>query len=173
MIYKNLTLVFNVDASGNLSIATGYPKTVAAPTPIISGFKAGKYVGPSTINGGEMFIIVSGPGLASGGATEWTLAAATGASGCTFPDSASWWVGPLTSSPLYARIKAAGITSTAWSYGTASSECEGSNNNAAWYPNTLIGISQVGNSLTIASFTDDTHKDHNEPVDQVTYTLTQ
>ncbi len=72
-IYKNVTLLFDVDSSGNLTIAPGYPQVLAAPSPIIGNFKAGKYVGPSTIGSGNMIINVSGPGVTTGGATEWSL----------------------------------------------------------------------------------------------------
>lgn len=166
--YYNITLFFDVDSSGNLTLAAGYPHVIKSPTPVVSNFLAGKYVGPSTIYSGDMMITVSGPGVTSGGATEWTLAAVTGASGCTYPSSATWYVGPLTSNPLYARIKAAGITSTAWSYGVGAGVCGGD-----WYPDSLMGLSQVGKSITIVSFTDNQGKDHSEPLDQVTYTPSQ
>lgn len=169
--YMNITLLFHVDSSGNLTVAPGYPKVIPSPAPLVSSFRAGTYVGPSTILSGEMLITVSGPGVTTGGATEWSLAAAPGAPGCTFPDSASWYVGPLTSNPLYARLEAAGITSTAWYYGVASSECATSANAGAWNPKTLMGISQIGNSLTIVSFTGYSGKDSSTPADQVTYTL--
>ena len=60
------------------------------------------------------------------------------------------------------------ITSTAWSYGVTGQEsgCSG------FYSNSLIGVSQVGLSLAIVSFTLGT-TDYPEPVGQVTYTLTQ
>ncbi len=48
IVYKNLTLLFDVDAAGNLTVAPGYPQVVASPTPIVYNFEAGKYVGPST-----------------------------------------------------------------------------------------------------------------------------
>jgi hypothetical protein len=166
-IYKNMTLLFNVDSSGNLTIASGYPKFVIPPTPSISGFKAGPYVGPTTLCN-NMIINVAGPGIAPGGATEWTLAAGSGAGACTYPDSATWYVGPIATSPLAARVKAAGITSTAWSYGVGGTPYSGS-----WYRNSLLGFSQVGKTLTIVSFSTNGTVDHSEPVDQITFTLSQ
>ncbi len=96
IVYKNVTLQFNVDASGNLTLAS----TQIAPsvTPITSSFRPGRYVGPSTIYSG-MVVNVSGPGIASGGATEWTLAAASGTNCSTYPGTATWYVGPLASNP--------------------------------------------------------------------------
>lgn len=170
-VYENLSLQFNVDANGNLSIATGYPQIVPAPALLASGFLAGTYIGPPTVNSGGMIISVAGPGVTSGGATEWTLSSASGANACTFPYSATWYVGPISSSPLAARLKSNGITSTAWSYGIGTaSQCSGANN--AWYLNPLIGVSQVGNTITFASFTFQ-NSDYSTPQAQITYTLKQ
>jgi hypothetical protein len=169
--YQNVTIVFNVDASGNLTIAPGYPQIVPAPSVIVSNFESGNYVGPSSVLGGNALITVSGPGVTSGGATEWSLAASTGANVCTYPTSATWYVGTLTNNPLYSRIKAAGITSTAWSYGIIGSgacSIDGGNFNT----DALIGLSQIGNTITIVSFTTN-GKDQSTPADLIPYTLKQ
>src|SRR5580692_8553620 len=47
-VYVNLTLQFAVDSSGNVTIVSGYPQEIPAPTVVISDFKAGTYAGPST-----------------------------------------------------------------------------------------------------------------------------
>ena len=164
-IYVNLTMQFNVDSAGNLTLTPGYPQFMPAPQILTSSFMAGKYVGPSTIFGGNMIVNVSGPGVTSGGATEWSLSAASGAYVYTYPSSATWYVGPLASNPLAARLSKANLTSTAWSYGVGSSP-----NGGLWSTDTLIGVSQVGNTITIVSFTRN-GVDSNLPVDQVTYTL--
>ena len=163
-IYKNMTLQFNVDSAVNLTLASGYPKVVLAPSPIMSSFKVGRYVGPTTILNGEAIINVAGPGVTAGGATEWSLASGAGAAVCTYPGTATWYVGPLASSPLAARLKNAGLTSTAWSYGVGGTGCY-----PAWAANSLLGFSQVGNTLTIVSFTYN-GIDKSEPVDTITYT---
>jgi hypothetical protein len=169
--YKNVTLLFNLDSSGNLTLASGYPKVVPSPTPLVSSFVAGKYVGPSTVDYGNAVITVSGPGITAGGATEWSLAAAAGANAYTYPSTSSWYVGPIASNPLAARLNAAGITSTAWSYGVGVG-CYCTSGGGGWYfANALLGFSQTANALTIVSFTDDTGKDHSQPVSQITYTL--
>jgi len=170
-IYENVTLLFDVDSSGNLTIAPGYPQMVMAQLPRVTSFQAGTYVGPSSIYGGQMIIIVSGPGIAPGGATEFALAAAAGANSNTFPSSGTWYVGTIANNPLAARLKAAGITSTAMAYGVGGSGCYCSADNYAWNQNVLMGASQVGNALTFYSFTDSNGKDYNEPLDQITYTL--
>jgi len=165
-VYKNLTLQFAVGPGGGLTVAEGYPKVTVPPPPIVSSFRAGKYVGPSNVLNGEMIVNVNGPAVTNGGATEWSLAAASGAAGCTYPSSATWYVGPITSNPLYPRLKAAGITSTAWSYGVTGGEgCYG-----PWEPDTIIGLSQIGNTLTIVSFTDN-GVTKNLPFDEITYRL--
>jgi hypothetical protein len=167
-IYKNITLLFQLDSAGNLTIAPGYPKVAGAPAITVSAFKAGKYVAPTNVLNGQAIINVSGPGVGTGGATQWSLAAATGANGCTYPGSAIWFVGPMAGTPLAPRLKAAGITSTAWSYGViGGTVCW-----AEWSTNALIGFSQIGNTLNVVSFTRN-GVDKNEPVDQVTYTLAQ
>ncbi len=169
-IYANMTLQFDVDANGNLSVSSGYPQFVPGPGLLVSAFKAGTYAGPATVYSGKMFITVSGPGIADGGATEWSIAASPDATGCTYPASASWYVGPTATSPLADRLKNAGITSTAWSYGISSgSQC--TINGGSWEADTLIGVSQVGSTLTLVSFSK-SGKDYVLPVDQVTYTLT-
>jgi hypothetical protein len=165
IVYENVTLTFEVAANGGLTVAS--TQVIPAPPPIVSSFQAGTYVGPSNIYSGEMSIVVNGPGLASGGSNLWTLAAAAGAYRCTYPSTATWYVGSLATSPWASRIKAAGITSTAYSYGVGeSADC------GPWYDDILIGVSQVGKSLTIVTFTDNLG-DHPTSVDQVTYTLKQ
>jgi len=170
--YVNLLLQFNVSASGGLTLAAGYSQEIPAPPPLTSSFKAGLYVGPSGVLSGKALIEVAGPGVASGGATEWTLSSAAGADPCTYPLTATWYVGPLNSEhPLTSRVTAAGITSTAYSFGTSvSGQCGGLNNN--WFANALIGVSQVGNTLTIVSFSSGQH-DYSTPQSQITYTLEQ
>lgn len=166
--YKDVTIQFDVDSKGNLTIAAGYPQVVAAPTPLTSSFVAGTYGGPTAIYGGGMVITVSGPGIAPGGATEWSLASsASEKTNLTYPNSATWYVGPIASSPIAARLSKAGITSTAWYYGVG-----GSLDGEPWAANSLLGFSQVGKALTIVSFTDGTG-DHSLPVGQVTYILSQ
>jgi hypothetical protein len=165
-VYENVTLQFNSDANGNLTLASGFPQVVAAPSLVTSGFKAGNYAGPSTDT--NYLITVNGPGVTDGGATEWAISSTSGSSSFTTPNSASWYVGPIASNPLAARLSKAGITSTAWSYGTGVGT---GGNGGNWGTNSLLGFSQIGNALTIVSFTQD-EVDKSTPVDQITYTLT-
>jgi hypothetical protein len=163
IVYWNVVVQFDVAADGTLTVAAGYPQVTPAPQPTISNFLAGSYAGPSTdVN---FLLTVSGPGVTVGGSTEWSLAAASGAAECQYPTTATWYVGPIKTSPLAARLKKAKITSTAWSYGVGSSICGPGSN---WGTNSLLGFSQTNGAVTIVSFT------HNsvaspEPVDQITY----
>jgi hypothetical protein len=134
----------------------------------LSSFKAGNYVGPVNIGGGKASITVSGPGVTEAGTTAWSLASSPGAWGYTYPNSATWYTGPIASNPLAARLQAAKITSTDYSYGMVGSESW--TEDGTWYTGTLIGVSQIGNTLTIVSFTTG-GKDYSTPVDSITYTL--
>jgi hypothetical protein len=174
-VYINVTMQFNVDHNGNLTLSSGYPQVVPAPNLLSSTFQAGTYVGPSSAgNPGTAVVTVSGPGVTDGGATEWSLNLTTDVSDtntCNRPNprSATWYVGPTASNPVAARLKSAGITSTAWSYGVASaSQCL----SCTWSSGALIGASQTGNAITIASFsTGCGFQDKSAPTDQITYTL--
>jgi hypothetical protein len=159
--YWNIQIVFDTAADGTLTLATGYPIITQAENPLTADFKAGTYVAS---NGAK--IIVSGPGVTSGGATEWSLAQS--GTICSFPYSATWYVGALTSNPLYARIKTDGITSTAYSYGLlgTSSSC----GSQWWDSGALLGLSQTGNALNIVSFSNDGSDDSITPQAQITFT---
>jgi hypothetical protein len=117
-----------------------------------------------------MGITLAGPGIGSG-VTSWSIATAPGYDYCTIPGTAEFWVGSLTSSPIAARLKAAKITSTDWSYGELGPvTCIPGINGNNWQTNGLIGLSQVGNTVTVASFSVD-GVDYSQPVDELTYTL--
>lgn len=178
-IFKDLTIRFDVDPDGNLTISPDNPEVFDSPTLQVSSFKAGSYIGPGSILGGKTPAFVDGPGPSDGGATSWSFSTASGANTCTYPSSATWYVGPIENTPVAARLKSAGITSTAWSYGVADGPIQGnlcndnSRTNAKWEPGTLIGVSQSGNAITIASFTDrpNVRVDFSAPVAQITYRL--
>jgi hypothetical protein len=142
--------------------------TAPSATPV-STFQAGTYRSPSTILSGQATITLTGPGNAGSGNLQWTLANAPGANNCTYPNTATWFVGPIASNPLVAaRLSKAGITSTAWSYGVGNGNACG----GFWGGNDLLGFSQIGNTLSIARFTSGGN-DFAAPVDEITYTLVQ
>jgi hypothetical protein len=154
-IYVNLVTQFDVDSSGNLTVSYGFPQVFPAPTPLlVSSFIAGKYVG----NGGKDSLIVTGPGVLAGGATAWSISFGAGAP--NFLLNGTFYVAPIASSPIAARLTTVDITSTAWSYGFG---------NGFGCTNGIIGVSQIGNTLTVASFS--TCADVNLPRFQMVYTL--
>ena len=167
--YVNVVVAFDVSATGAITIAPGYPTVTPAPAQLISNFLADNYKGPGTDGGYD--ITVFGPGVTSGGATEWSLASSTGASCYTTPTSATWYVfsGPMTKHPLYQRLKAANITAqtyAAYSWGTTGNQ---SCTSTGWGSNFLIGLSQTGSALMITSFTNN-GVDQNQPESEITYT---
>jgi len=186
-LYRDITLRFSMGTDGTLTIAEGYPAIVPSPTPMVSTFQSGKYIGPRNIANGKATIRVDGPGITTGGGSTWSLVSVDDADKCTYPGSATWYVGPLESGPQASRLKVAGITSTAWSYGVSgvgpASSCFRSftGHEDRWENGSLIGVSQSGNTITIASFTDKSRSskvvegrliyDYPAPVDQITYIL--
>jgi len=135
--------------------------TAPSATPV-SSFQAGTYRSPGTILNGEATITLTGPGAAGGGTLQWSLAAAPSADRCTYPSTATWFVGPLANNPVAARLSKVGITSPAFSYGI------GNGGTCFWGTNDLLGFSQIGNTFTIARFT--SGADFAAPVDTITYT---
>ena len=160
--YFDVVLQFDVAADGTLTVSAGYPQVVKSPQTLVGHFKAGTYLGPDSPT---ELINVSNPGVAGGGATVWSLGPASGASGCLYPNTATWYVvNALSASPLAARLKAAGITNTKLSYGIGSANC----GSTRWGTNSLLGFDQTGGSIAITSFTN-AGQDYNLPQDSKTY----
>jgi hypothetical protein len=170
IVYENVTIPLTVNESGAgaITLSAGDVTTVTAPLPITNGIKAGNYTGPG--GGKAQLITVTGPSqVPPGGATEWAINQTPGATGCTWPKTAMVYVGPLTSNPWYPRLKAAGILSSAFSYGIMGDQpCV---DDPWWQTGAVIGVSQTGDALNIVSFTHN-GTDHAQSGDQITYSLT-
>lgn len=163
--YWDVTIPFLVDSDGSIVVQPA--ETTKSAIFIDSAFTAGSYNGPPGTLNGQAKIALAGPAVFNNSYTEWTISTLSGANGCTYPESAVIYVVPsLSDSPIYSRLKKAGITSNAWSYGIAQS----TNCYATWPGDGIIGVSQVGNTLTIASFTYYS-TDSSTPVDEIVYTL--
>jgi hypothetical protein len=165
-IYKDVTIQINVDAAGNLTYATTSPLATLSPMLSPSTFRAGIYTDSSDSRYG---IQVSGPAIipGGGGLAQWSLTSAPGLA-CDPPQPATFYTGPLANSPLAARVKAAGITgitATQYSFGVIGTPNCG---NANWQNNGLIGLTNVGGNLVIASFTQ-AGTDANTPYTQIIY----
>ena len=173
-MYQDVTLQFDNDGNGNLTLTNGFPMFALSPSLQVSSFQPGKYAGPATTLSGNALITVSGPGVVSGGSTAWSATTISGSDPCTVPVSATWYVGPIENNPMSARLKKASITSTAWSFGISGgipSSC-GVGQSFRWGNGSIVGVSQTGNTITFASFTNNSF-DQASPVDQITYTLSQ
>jgi hypothetical protein len=172
-IYQDITLQFDNDGNGNLTLSNGYPMVTLSPNLQVASFQPGKYTGAGNVANGKAVITVSGPGVVAGGSTAWSISSTSDADSCTFPNSATWYVGPIDNNAMSARLKKAGITSTAWNYGISGGgiafSCGGSLS-FHWGNGSIIGVSQTGNTITFASFTNNSF-DQASPVDQITYTL--
>lgn len=173
LVYKDVTIQLNAATSGNLTIAPGYPKVVAAINPILNQFVAGHYVGPPTLGSGKFLVTVNGPGVSTGGATAWSLTPSSGANCGTYPQSVTWYTGAIASSPLAARLKKAGITSNFYSYGIVgfSPSCGAGGSPGYFESGAIVGVSQIEGSLTFVSFTPFDSPDSPIPVDEITYSL--
>lgn len=174
IVYQDVTIQLNATTKGGLTLAPGYPKVQLSQPLITSGFLAGNYAGPATLANGKYLVTVTGPGVGTGGTTVWGLAASKGANICTAPLTATWYTGPIASSPLAARLKKDKISAADYSYGVVGggipfTPCY---NQLSYYATfqqgALIGASQTENSLTIVSFTDN-GTDSSTPVASITY----
>jgi hypothetical protein len=171
IIYVDVTLQFNSDSNGNLTLASGFPQIVSSPALVTGNFTSGTFLGPTTLFKGNGLIAVSGPAVLDAGATMWSLTTAPGTDPSIYIASADWYVGPIATNPYATRISAAKITSTAYSYGIltggpncATPWCSGALGN-------LVGFSQTGNVLSIATFSYNGESDQNTPYAVLTFTL--
>lgn len=163
--YFDIAMQYNVNSAGTPVLASGFPKVTPSVSLNVSGFKAGKY--ESIISSSKKAIaIVDGPGIGPNGTTAWSFNKTSDSDRCTNPESAAWYTGPISSNPLAARLKAAGITHTGYSYGISGGGCTSAFSNGR-----LLGVAQTGNALTIVSFTNVSGKDQSVPIDQITYRL--
>jgi hypothetical protein len=164
--YYDVIVNLSTSTAGALSVTS----TEVTKSKILSSsnFQQGNYVGPYS----NWVGVLGGPGVAPGG-TNWSFQANASSGDCPVPVTASWYTGPISNSPEAAMLQAAGIKSTAYSYGAVGigNECGGDADN--WQPGAVIGAAQTGNTLTIVSFTDGSGKTHGTPIDQVTWHLTK
>jgi hypothetical protein len=118
IVYVDLTMQLSSDGNGNLTVAS--VQSPPSPVLITGNFVPGTYLGPPNLFNGKGLITVSGPSVSTGGSTAWSLAAAPGADPTLYFTSANWYVGQISNNPFAVRLNAAKITSTAYSYGIAS-----------------------------------------------------
>lgn len=166
-IYKDVVIELKADGNGNLTYVPSTPQQKLSPSLISNRFVAGTYVYPGNIKYGY---VLSGPsGVPGSSATKFEVNKSPSLNdACGVP--AIFYVGALSANPNYARIKAAGITSTEYSYGIIGGSSACSINGGSFRTGALVGFSQSGNLITIASFTKyGTEKDQNTPIFFITY----
>ena len=137
-------------------------KSVASQIIDTNGFQQGTFRDASA-----NVYSVTGPGVGPGGATAWSLTFLS--QGQNFPcilDSVTWYTDPGPNNPEATRLQAAGITTTAYSFGlSGGSSCAGS----AFSNGALVGVAHTGSGIAISSFSSFTSS---KPADSSTPTST-
>lgn len=147
IIYKDISMVFDVDSVGNVSLDTTSVKITASPTLNVGAFK------PGTYNGYKLWVSstfkVGSPGVSSGGRISGSIQRITTVDDDIF--NASWTSGPITGHPFQAQLNAAKITSTAYNWGVMGTGGEYTIN-SGWKAGDIIGAIQTGNQLSLVNF---------------------
>lgn len=157
--YLDISLSFDVDNAGNLSLSPGSPQITPSPNLKVGEFKQGVYVGSIR----RVLYDVGSPGIGTGGRAAGSLNTRGGTEPCGKDGrlDASWVTGPITGHPNEAALTAAGITSTAFSWGTVAVRDSGCANirYPGWENGNIIGVIQTGNQLSIHNFGKDNVED--------------
>ncbi len=169
LAYKDVTIQLDVSANGTLTYADTRPLETNSPNPLVSGIKNGVYGDSANTN---VQFSITGPGVMTGGNGEYSITR-TGAY-CAVAQPGVFYSGPVGTTPIGARVKAAGINTGQYRLGVVGQEACGLSFNYANFPSHgLIGLAQVGTTLVVSSFTDSSGKDYPTPVNQVNYVLVQ
>jgi hypothetical protein len=159
-VYKDITIYLTTDSLGDLTYATTIPGQVASAPLQTANITAGTYLDSSNTAYGWL---MSGPSSIGSGVGKWEITAATGEyAWCGYP--ATFYTGALTAIPIAARLKAAGIVDTEYSYGIIGygAACGGQ-----WATGRLIGVSQTGTHVEMATFTTPAGVDQSTPYDRI------
>jgi hypothetical protein len=151
IVYRDVTISFDVSASGGLTMTAGYPIVVASPPLITGNFRAGNY--KDTF--GHKYVVAS-PGALGGGRTKWTLKWAIPAGQAGALD-VTWVTGPVAGHPFEERLRAHNISASTYSWGIVG---QASTTTPGFpYPpfgvqsGGAIGVWQTGDQLEIHVFT--------------------
>ena len=152
--YYDVSLVFNVDSAGRLTLNTGATKVTASPNVAVGAFKPGIYQGGRFVCDEYT---VGAPGIVGGGRVAGSIADKNcGLGYLSF--SASWVTGPIAGHPNEAALRAAGITYQGYSWGIVG-DVGDDWPEIGWDPGDLIGVVQSGQQLVIHNFGDDKEED--------------
>lgn len=99
IVYKDVQIQFNVSAAGALTLKPGFPVVTNSAVLLTGNFLPGRY------KLGVNKFVLSGPGVAAGGRTSWSIDDETGAGSCL--KSAGWTSGPISGHPFQRRLTTA------------------------------------------------------------------
>jgi hypothetical protein len=162
--YKDISMLFTVDNAGNVTLDPQSVSITSSPPLNAGTFKPGHYRGYKACNEADCkgdFTVGTGGGNGgriSGSIQRINIFQGAGSADISDVFNASWTSGPINGHPDEAKLKAAGITSTAYSWGvmgTAGAFTKGS----GWRAGDIIGAIQTGNQLTLVNFGDDNKSD--------------
>ena len=167
-VFKDVTITLTTtDGQGTLASSAAVTQQLSIQ-PAKSNIVAGTYYLTSN---GYNELSISGPAsVGKGGEGEWTIAfVRDGDNGAPCGSPVEFYTGPLSGNPYYARLKAAKITNAEYQYGVVDA---GTPCGSPFATGAIIGVSQVQNTLTIASFTNN-GQDQSTPVTSYVYGLAQ
>jgi hypothetical protein len=147
ILYKDISMLFDVDNLGNVTLPSALVRITTSPTINVGAFKPGTYNGYS-VNGNNVFKVGS-PGIGSGGRISGSIQRITLSSADVF--NASWTSGPITGHPFQAQLNAAHITSTAYNWGIMGTAGQFTVS-SGWKAGDIIGTVQNGNQLSLVDF---------------------
>jgi len=147
--YKDIELTFDVSNTGVVTLGLGSPVVTTSPSLNVAGFKAGVYKDSL-----GRHVRVSGPSVLPGGRTTWSMDWIDPTSGHYF--NASWATGAVKGHPNETTLNNAGITTTPYSWGIVGANFAFLGN---WYVGGIIGSAQLGDTLTLHWFYNDTIED--------------
>jgi hypothetical protein len=162
VVYKDVQIQFNVSAAGALTLKPGFPVIANSAVLLTGNFLPGRY------KLGVNKFVLSGPGVAAGGRTSWSIDDESGAGSCL--KSAGWTSGPVSGHPFQRRLTTAGITYAGYSYGVLGDVgCSGDGIPSFWREGDLVGAAATATGLTIFRYTDNSRVDHAAPVDSASF----
>jgi hypothetical protein len=146
--YFDVTIKLTATLLGGGPTVSGVKATATSrPSPhlVTNGFVPGTH----NDENGNLYT-VAGPSIGPGGATAWTLTLVTDKAGCAMIGG-FWYTDQGPNNPEYGRVTAANITPPLYSFGllqNSNGDCL-----APFSANALIGLIEVGDTLTLESFT--------------------
>jgi hypothetical protein len=167
-ILKDVTIHIDADANGVLKINPATPVQATSPGLISNTFRTGNYLWTSNTDYGFK---LTGPIAVPGRSVSKWIADVLPGKARYYGVPLVFYVGSLSSHPNYTRLSAAGITGSEYSYGIVGADYYYAvAGEAYWGTGAIVGYSQSGNLITIASFTRyNPRRDENLPIAYFTF----